>query len=180
MAVLARSRSAGVTLIELMVTLSVIAILLTVAVTGFQSLTAHNRITAAANGLIAHLQLARAEAVKRRQQVAVCPSNDGASCLNTLPSVWHQGYMVATLDSAKNVVEVLRRATIDEMKGIDSTGTIRRFIFNGDGTAAAFGTVKLCDPNDNARIRLVRANMVGRSYVMCSDPNAYSCPESCP
>jgi type IV fimbrial biogenesis protein FimT len=163
-----------------MVTLSVIAILLTLGVVGFQNLIAHNRITSAANGLIAHLQLARSEAVKRRGRVTLCPSNDGAGCLSSLPSVWDTGYIVATLDSANNVAEVLRQTSREEMNGLRTTGTTRRFIFDGDGTAPAFGTVKLCDPRDNARIRLVRVNIVGRGYVMCSDPNAYTCPETCP
>ena len=181
MGVPARSRSEGVTLIELMVTLSVIAILLTLTVTGFQSLTAHNRITAAANGLIAHLQLARSEAVTRGVPVTICPSRDGASCVDQNPSVWSAGYIVAVTGS-NGGVQVLRRVDAKEWQGLQADSAGRRwFVFRSDGSAEGTqGTVRICDPKDATRIRLVRVNRVGRSYVMCSDPNAYSCPETCP
>ena len=183
MAVPARSRSEGVTLIELMVTLSVIAILLTLTVTGFQSLTAHNRITAAANGLIAHLQLARSEAVKRAPPVTICPSNDGASCLNSpAVRVARRAILSPTLDGAKNVVEVLRRVDDDEMTRLSDSDRAR-----SAGSSSTAMAPPLPSAQSDCAIQTTRresvwcaSTSVGRSYVMCSDPNAYSCPETCP
>ena len=68
------SRNAtGFTLIELMVTIAVAAILLTVAVPGFQSLVQNNRATTAAKQLSTEINFARSEAVTRGVEVSVCP-----------------------------------------------------------------------------------------------------------
>jgi type IV fimbrial biogenesis protein FimT len=163
-----------------MVTLSVIAILLTLGVVGFQNLIAHNRITSAANGLIAHLQLARSEAVTRGVPVTVCPSLDGANCANQDPAIWNNGYIVAVTDAA-GATQVLRRVDAGGMAGLKAdSGGRPKFVFKRDGTARGTnGTVKICDPKDTSRVRLVVVHPLGRSYVKCSDPNAYSCPD-CP
>ncbi|TNF61933.1 MAG: prepilin-type N-terminal cleavage/methylation domain-containing protein, partial [Burkholderiales bacterium] len=70
----------GFTLIELMVTITVLAVLLGVGVPSFQATIQGNRITTAANDLVAALQYARSEAVRRGVNVTVCSSNDQSTC----------------------------------------------------------------------------------------------------
>lgn len=66
------NRSAkGFTLIELMVTLAVLAILAAVGIPSFQRLAAENRVSSQANSTQAALQFARSEALKRRCDVVV-------------------------------------------------------------------------------------------------------------
>jgi prepilin-type N-terminal cleavage/methylation domain-containing protein len=62
----------GFTLIELMVTLAVLAILATVGIPSFQRLAAEYRVSSQANATQAALQFARSEALKRRGDVVVC------------------------------------------------------------------------------------------------------------
>ena len=64
----------GFTLIELIVAMSVLAILVAIAAPSFQSVFNSNRLTSTANELNTSLQLARMEAVKRNSRVVVCPS----------------------------------------------------------------------------------------------------------
>jgi type IV fimbrial biogenesis protein FimT len=69
----------GFTLLELMVTIAVLAILTTIAVPSFTDLVQSNRITTQANELVAALTFARTEAVKRGRNVnvAVAAANPG-------------------------------------------------------------------------------------------------------
>jgi type IV fimbrial biogenesis protein FimT len=68
---IARS-SRGFTLVELMVTIAILAILATIGLPSFQRLISDYRVSAQANGVQGLLQFARSEAVKRRQPVVVC------------------------------------------------------------------------------------------------------------
>jgi type IV fimbrial biogenesis protein FimT len=70
------STTRGFTLLELMVTLAVAAILFSVAVPNMQAFARNNRLTAASNDLLRSFHLARTEAIKRQQNVVVCASAD--------------------------------------------------------------------------------------------------------
>jgi type IV fimbrial biogenesis protein FimT len=65
------ARAAGFTLLELLITMSVATILLTIAIPSFQYVTNSNRIAGEVNGLLGDLQFARSEAIKEGQYVSV-------------------------------------------------------------------------------------------------------------
>lgn len=73
----------GFTLVELMITLAIAAILLTMAVPSFNSFVQSNRATTQTNDLITSLQLARGEAIKSNSRVTLCPSSDQSTCSGT-------------------------------------------------------------------------------------------------
>lgn len=73
-------REGGFTLLELVITVAVLAITLSIAIPSFQGITNRNRLTAVANELSAALQLTRMEAIRRNARVTFCPSTDGAAC----------------------------------------------------------------------------------------------------
>lgn len=82
----------GFTLIELMITVAVLVIVLTVAIPSFNSTIQNSRSTALANDLSGALNLARSEAVKRGAEVRVCPRNAaGTACSGT---DWTAGWLV--------------------------------------------------------------------------------------
>lgn len=70
----------GFTLIELMVTVALLAILAAMAAPSFTNLINSNRLAGAANDVVAALQMARMEAIRRGESVVLCPSTDGADC----------------------------------------------------------------------------------------------------
>jgi type IV fimbrial biogenesis protein FimT len=59
-------------MIELLVTLSVAAIMLSIAVPAFTELTVNSRLTTQANDVVGALNLARSEAIKRNASVSFC------------------------------------------------------------------------------------------------------------
>lgn len=86
-------RHAGFTVIELMITVAVIAVLATIAAPSMRDLVKNARMTALANDLMTDLNVARSEAVKRGVRTAICTSNNGTSCTNT---EWRYGWIVFT------------------------------------------------------------------------------------
>lgn len=88
----------GFTLIELMVTIAVLAIILGIAVPNFTDQIRNNRSLAFGEEFATALNLARSEAVKRSSFVSICASGDDqASC----GSDWTNGWLVF-VDSAAN------------------------------------------------------------------------------
>lgn len=83
------NRERGFTLVELMITLALVAILATIGVPSFMDLIANNRLTTEANELVSALNLARSEAIKRNTRVTVCRSNNNTGCGGT----WNDGWI---------------------------------------------------------------------------------------
>lgn len=110
----------GVTLIELMVGIALVAILASIAVPSFDNMLRSNRVTMQTNSLLQAFSLARSEAVKTRQTVRVCPSTDLASCANS--NNWASGWIV--IDGGGNVIQAWdgpgAGATVTSAAGVQS------------------------------------------------------------
>ena len=94
--------SAGVTLVELMVTLSVLVIIVAVGVPLFDSVVSNNRVIKQTNDLVGTLILARSEAIKRRLPVSICASADQATCANS--NDWSTGWIIFSDNSGTSGV----------------------------------------------------------------------------
>jgi type IV fimbrial biogenesis protein FimT len=84
-------RTAGFTIVELMVTLVVLAIALAFAVPNLQAFVMNNRMTSNLNLFAANLALARSEAIKQNVPVVLCPSGGGGTCAE---ADWQDGWLV--------------------------------------------------------------------------------------
>lgn len=84
-------RSKGFTLVELMITIAVLAILTAIAYPSFQSTIRSNRMATTANELMGALALARSEAIRGTHGGAVCASKAGTACDG---ASWTDGWMV--------------------------------------------------------------------------------------
>lgn len=86
------SRHSGFTLIELMVTIAVAAIILAFAIPSFESFVNANRLTSAANEMVASMQVARMEALRNNHRAVVCftgnPEAATPSCVTSGVKGW--------------------------------------------------------------------------------------------
>lgn len=149
----------GFTLIELIVTLVVASILLTMAVPGFTALIKNNRMTAQVNGLVVSLNLARSEAVKRGVSVTVCKRNSaGDDCNNA--GDWQDGWIVFIdddMDADHSETNVDGDGDVDTgeeilrvMPALAGGNTLafgnNRVTFDSRGFSVGFnGSFRLCD-----------------------------------
>lgn len=93
-----RHIAAGFTLIELVITIAIVAILLAVALPNFHDFVIHSTVNSTANDLVGALNTARAEAVKRGRPVAVI-ANGGN---------WNTGWQVVVAkETAPGVIEAV-------------------------------------------------------------------------
>lgn len=89
-----RRKQYAFTLIELFVTITVLAIVMAIALPSFKSQISRNKSEALSEDFIFALSLARSEAVKRGNSVTLCASDDSLTCsLN--PDGWASGYILA-------------------------------------------------------------------------------------
>ena len=148
----------GMTVLELMISIGLAAVLAGLAVPSMVNFTANQRITAATNQMIAHLQYARLEAVTRNQNVVACPSVDQQHCSGNR---WDLGWMVFT-DADDNrqpdtTEDVLRVIQADD-RAIISSGGRYRVRFQPSG--GAYGT------NLTLRICAAGASVDGRAVIV--------------
>lgn len=156
----------GFTLIELMVTLAVLSILLTIGVPSMRTLISNDRLTTATNSLAASLNLARSEAVKQGLSATLCSSNDQTSCTG---SSWTDGWLIwvdananSTLDAPGEIVRVA-----ETLKGtIVVTAAATTLLFDSTGFTSNPGTIKICDDrtgNLGKQLRILAGGSVSLS-----------------
>ena len=82
----------GFTLLELLVSLAILAVLASLAGPGLLRLVQQERSTTALNQLLSAVHLARSSAITRGAIVTLCPSADGQACAGR--NRWHEGAIV--------------------------------------------------------------------------------------
>jgi len=97
-----KHQQSGFTLYELMITLTVVAIVLSFGIPNLRDFTLNSRMTSTANDLHAAFQMARSEAAHAKANVTICASADPMGAANC-GGTWDQGYVVFIDDNADQV-----------------------------------------------------------------------------
>lgn len=156
-------RTVGFTLVEMLVAISVCAILLAMAVPSFSAANLSSRLRANSTDLMASASLARAEAVKRNGIVNLCPSTDGTSCS---AGGWERGWIViATAKGALAEKVVYRHDALPPGYRMSTTGGISLVSFQPTGVGATAATFTICreTPSVGNQERVVSIDATGRA-----------------
>ena len=176
---LAHRDNRGFTLVEMIITVAIAAIVLGMGIPGFQQLIRANRTVTEVNRLVTALSLARSEAVKRNVTVAICRAS-GSNCSNAVN--WENGWVVfadnliqnGTIDAGEQRLQVYEGMpqgytlspgpTFANWIAFQPTGQML-----GSGGAAA-DSFRVCDDTQTpAERRLIQVNLVGRANASKSN-----------
>ncbi len=83
----------GFTLVEVMIVLVIAVIIMSIGIPSVMGTIASNRVTAASNGLVTALNLAKSEAIRSQQNVILCKSANGTQCGDNSVS-WADGWIL--------------------------------------------------------------------------------------
>jgi type IV fimbrial biogenesis protein FimT len=165
----ATKKMIGVTLIELLVTLVVLSILITIGVPSFQDFMRSSRLSSVTNELSSALNIARSEAVRRGKKITVCMSDANQSSPTCDGTSWAQGWLVFAGDvgdetTASNLIKV---GQING-DGVVITTANDSVSFSANGVGSGDDDFSICIGDKN---RLVKIGTTGRISVSTS-----SCP----
>lgn len=174
-----QQEQAGMTLLSLIVTISIVAVLLGSGVPGFRQLVLNNKRTATINELVVAIQFSRSESAKRYQEIVLCPSAGGNQCAGRR---WDQGWLVfantdrdspARLDPDETLL--FRHRVVD---GVEIMSNRSAFRFRPLGVRSVNGTIVICDIRGASSARAVIISYTGRPRVADRDASGRSlrCP----
>jgi len=135
----------GFTLIELIVTVTVLAVGLVLAVSGYTNVIASNRLAATTNELVESIKQAQIQAIKRNTSVQFCSNsstNNGSSTLGT--ACGGSAGTVYWVDPGSGSAAQIQGqpqlpTTISIGDGTSSTTAVTALLFAGNGLATKVG-----------------------------------------
>ena len=175
----------GFSLAELLATMGIAALLLSVGLPSLTSFAKNARQVSVANEMLADFHYARDLAIASNARVTICPSSNGATCDG---AGWEDGRIVF-LDTDGNLTlngaETVQRVT-GEVGDVDvNTAEFGASItYRPNGRAMAnvvrnnTGEFTVCDDRGSSHARALIVDMSGRPRV--SDKDSSGLPPTCP
>jgi type IV fimbrial biogenesis protein FimT len=154
---------AGLTLLELMIGLAIVAILITVVTPNVREMLIQNRIVAEINELSGLMQFARATAIDQQATVVLCPSSDFSTCTSN----WQLSKIVfvdengnGERDDASEKLLVAANSIASQNRMTGPSGRIR---FQDNGVTSSPATLLLCHGSREAKFaRALTLSLQGR------------------
>jgi type IV fimbrial biogenesis protein FimT len=181
-----RHRQAGFTLYELMMTVLIVGVVLTLGLPNFAEFVRNSRMTSTANDLHSAFQLARSESARAKSNITICASANSMTSAADCGGTWDQGYIVfvdtngdrARSGAGETVLRANPKAADGVSLAIAEDATYFMYASTGLGrldTAnnPALSRVVMCDERGNitaaggsSAARLFVATPLGRATIL--------------
>jgi type IV fimbrial biogenesis protein FimT len=180
-----RKKQLGFTIYELLITMLIIGVVLTLGIPNLAEFTQNSRLTATANDLHSSFQFARSEAARSKTNITICASanslDPAAACGGTFNDGW-----IIFVDTDGNLVrgagENILRVHGQVANGVTITTNANSNYFSFAGTGLGRGdvggipslsTAMICDgrgvddaPGGRATARRMVATPIGRATII--------------
>lgn len=165
-----RKIQAGFTLIELIVSMAIAAIVLSVGVPTFRGVMLDGGMASNANRFVASINLARSSAVRHQRDATICASADYNAATPTCGggNDWSNGWIVYVDKDRDGAVDADEVLTVTEPMNANTTfssSTVGSFTYDARGFVDNADTIDLCDNRSGETGRRVRVNGAGRVNV---------------
>lgn len=146
----------GFTLLEMMVAISILAILVTLAIPSFAEIIISSKLKSYSSYMVSSIYLARGEALKRNATVNLCVSSDGVKCTT---GNWEDGWIVLSRDQVIHHQQSLSEG----YKVIElNSQTDLKFQSSGLLTQPTFFTICRAEPTAGNHERTVSVSITAR------------------
>lgn len=178
-----KNKQFGVTLIESLVTISLLTILAAIAVPSFIGAIASSQITSATNDIVAAVAKARVNAITTGSRTTICKSANGTQCTND--GDWAQGWIIfidttrsgntASVAVGESLIAVSQNSAPNSISIRGDANLVQYVSFGADGTAKTMGgaplvgKIRVCSSStsisDTNRARDINLTFTGRTSV---------------
>lgn len=173
-------RADGLTLIELLVTLTIVAVIAVAGIPTLHDLVVGKRMTAQINGFVHSVFFAKQSAHTRLAETVICKSSNGRQC--EPDGDWTDGWLTfvnvdqdypASVDPTEPVLAVGQR-----FRNGSINGNRREFVFRPFEIRSTNGTLVFCDARGAENAKALVISYTGRPRIATTRPdgNALSCP----
>lgn len=164
----------GFTLIELMVTVAILAIVIRFAIPGMSDVILSNRLTSYSNDFVSSALSARGEAIKRNRVITLCAAAASSSTCATSGG-WQQGWIVVDLTAG---VVIRRKDALDSGYQLRNAA-VTRIDYQSTGLPNTGLTMTLCKTtSDTKPTRTISVSATGQASVAKAPYTFATCPST--
>ena len=166
----------GLSLIELLIVITIVAILMAIGIPSYQSVITSNNISSEVNALGADLAHARSEAIKNGATVSVCASDTSGAAPYTCSAstTWSGGWITLASIPSNTVLRVQQPLTTTDTVISASTNALTTVSFNTFGFSNIKGSITVSPQSGTVSPKTVCISAVGNMAVVSGGDS--SCP----
>ena len=163
----------GFTFIELMIVMTMVAVMAAIALPNLNQFIANNRLKSQMYSMLESINVARSEAVKRKVKTVMCRTTNFTACGGTA-NTWTTGWIVYAkgetaipYNSATDTIIGIGNAADDTVNIMSNSDGNEFVVYNADGSLNEAGTVvyAICDYRGESDGKQISIKLVGRAAL---------------